>query len=95
MFFEWDEKKNKANKTKHKISFEDALYVFTDPLALCRNDILETERRQQIIGQINGVLIILAVYTIRESEQEEIIRIISARKATVAERGLYEKGEWY
>ena len=34
MVFEWDEKKNKANKTKHKISFEDALYVFTDPLLL-------------------------------------------------------------
>ena len=94
MIFEWNEKKNKSNKSKHQIAFEDALYVFADPFALTRNDISDTEGRHQIIGQINGVLLILAVYTIRESEQEEMIRIISARRATLAERRQYEKGNW-
>lgn len=95
MIFEWDEKKNKNNKIKHQIAFEDALYVFADPFALTRNDSSNTEGRHQIIGQIDGVLMILAVYTIRESEQEEVIRIISARKATLAERRQYEKGHWF
>ena len=95
MTFEWDEKKNKINKTKHKISFEDALYVFADPFALTRNDISDSEGRHQIIGHINGVLMILAVYTVRKNDQEEIIRIISARKATLAERRQYEKGNWF
>jgi len=84
--FEWDEKKNKINKEKHHIGFEDALYVFADPFAVTRRDDFESEDRQQILGRINGVLMALVVFT---------IRIISARKATQAERRLYEEGNWF
>ena len=56
MIFEWDQKKNISNKSKHQISFEAALYVFSDPFACTRNDISDTEGRHQIIGQINGMM---------------------------------------
>lgn len=92
MTFEWDEK---INKEKHHIGFEDALYVFADPFAVTRRDDFESEDRQQIIGRINGVLMALVVFTIRKGETEETIRIISARKATQAERRLYEEGNWF
>jgi len=92
--FEWDEKKNRINKRKHHLGFEDALYVFADPFAVTRCDNNEKEDRQQILGQINGILMVLVVFTIRKGEPDEIIRIISARKATQAERRLYEEGSW-
>lgn len=95
MNFEWDEKKNKHNKEKHQIGFEDALYVFTDPFAVTRQDIYESENRHQILGQINGVLMVLVAFTIRKGETDETIRIISARKATQAERRFYEEGNWF
>ena len=38
MLFEWDEKKNKANKKKHGIAFEDAVFVFQDPFILESHD---------------------------------------------------------
>lgn len=66
MNFEWDEKKNKTNKEKHPIGFEDALYVFADPFAVTRRDNCESEDRQQILGQINGVLMALVVFTIQK-----------------------------
>ena len=95
MIFEWDEKKNKANKLKHRLSFEEARFVFLDPFSVTREDRHEKESRQQIVGQINSVLVILVVYLIREGNNEEIIRIISARKATTAERRRYEAGTWF
>jgi uncharacterized DUF497 family protein len=95
MLFEWDEKKNKTNKDKHHIGFEDALYVFADPFAITRRDVCTTEERQQILGQVNGVLMVMLVYTLRTDKEDERIRIISARKATPAERRHYEEGKWF
>jgi len=83
------------NQEKHRISFEDALYVFADPFAITRPDVYDKENRQQILGQINGVLMVLVVYTVRNEEPDETIRIISARQATQAERRLYEEGNWF
>jgi uncharacterized protein len=94
MIFEWDDAKNENNISKHGIRFEDALYVFADPLALTREDYYEEENRWQIIGHVNGIAVVLAVYTINEEGKETIIRIISVRKATKQERRLYEKGKW-
>ena len=94
MDFVWDEKKNTANKVKHHLSFEDARNVFADPLAVTRMDIHEGEARWQIMGHWGGELLILVVYTMREADGMEVIRIISARKATNAERRRYEKSKW-
>jgi len=95
VIFEWDENKDKANQVKHRLAFEDAKYVFADPFSVSRDDFTETEARRQIIGQVSGVLLILVVYTMRNEEGEEVIRIISARKATAAERRRYEAGTWF
>ena len=90
MKFDWDPKKAEANLKKHGVSFEDGIEVFGDPLVLDRFDEThsETEIRFNSIGMThNGILfVVFAVY------YNEIIWIISARRATVPEkRRYYEK----
>jgi hypothetical protein len=91
MRFEWDENKNLLNQKKHKLSFATASLVFDDPFALSRKDRFEDgEERWQTIGVIGAVLVILVAHTVG-FEEDEVIRIISARKATRAERRKYEE----
>ena len=94
MLFEWDEEKENINKKKHGISFEDARYVFADPFAVGRDDFTDLEHRRQIMGLIGGTLLVVVVYTMRNKQGEDVFRIISARKATRAERRKYEAGTW-
>ena len=64
--------------------------VFADPLHVSRQDrIVEGEERWQTIGDVGGVLIVVASAVI--DEENEIIRIISARRATRRERTTYEE----
>lgn len=92
IIFEWDEAKNKANQRKHKISFEMARLVFEDPCALASQDRYERdEDRWQTIGKMNGIVIALVAHTVRFEVGTEVIRVISARKATLGERIRYEK----
>jgi uncharacterized DUF497 family protein len=94
MRFVWDEEKNRQNRSKHKISFETAALVFEDPQALSRPDrVVDAEQRWQTLGLIGGTLIINVAHTYHEEDGEEMIRIISARKATRRERQQYEHGE--
>ena len=93
MRFEWDEKKNLANRRKHKVSFETATLVFEDPHAISMLErIEEGEERWQTVGMAGGVLVMFVAHTYRESDGEEVVRIISARKATPRERSMYEEG---
>jgi uncharacterized protein len=97
MRYEWDENKNERNLEKHGLSFETASLVFDDPNALSIPDRIENgEERWQTIGMIENIVIVMVAHTIKlETEsQEEIIRIISARKATRAERQEYEEAIW-
>ena len=83
---EWDESKNEENKRKHKISFQAAQYVFSDPNRIERLDQSETnpgEERWQTLGMVGKVL--FAVYT----DRGDNIRLISARLANMAERKGY------
>ena len=91
----WDETKNRANRQKHGISFETAAQVFIDPNAIIRHDIsIDGEERWQTIGSVGeGFLIVLVAHTVVGDDDGELIRIISARKATAQERELYEEGE--
>jgi uncharacterized protein len=90
--FEWDEAKDRANIAKHGVGFDEARKVFTDPQVIIREDcIVEGEERLHAIGHVGRVL--LVVHTVREEGLGAIIRIISARKATRAERKLYEEIE--
>ena len=57
MVFEWDEAKNKANRKKHHLGFEDAISVFRDPLARSKQDRVEGgEERWQTIGTVGGIV---------------------------------------
>jgi uncharacterized protein len=90
--FEWDESKNRANIVKHGVGFDEARRVFSDPRVIIREDrAVESEERLHAIGYVGRVL--LVVHTIREEGLSAIIRIISARKATPAERTFYEESD--
>jgi len=90
--FEWDSAKARANIAKHAVGFDEARRVFGDPHVIVRQDrVVEGEERLHAIGYVSRVL--LVVHTVREDGLGAIIRIVSARKATPAERKLYEEGE--
>lgn len=91
MSFEWDEIKNKSNRKKHGIWFEEALNVFNDPFHRTFYDesSSSTEDRFIAIGNSGADRILLLVYCLRS--EDTIIRVISARKATKKERDFYEK----
>jgi uncharacterized DUF497 family protein len=90
--YEWDEKKNRSNRAKHGITFEVAAKVFLDPNALERQDReVDDEQRWQTIGYAGSILTV--AHTISAKGIDELIRIISARKATLSERRIYEESE--
>ena len=94
MRFEWDERKNRSNRAKHKVSFETAELVFHDPFALSIQDrTAQGEQRWQTIGLVGGVVVLLVAHTYNVENGDEVIRIVSARKATPRERMLYEQAQ--
>jgi uncharacterized DUF497 family protein len=92
MKFEWDEQKSLINLAKHGVSFNEATEVFEDPLhiATCDQRFSYFEERWITLGQtkMNALLVVANVFF--TDEGKELIRIISARKATTKERALYE-----
>jgi len=91
--FVWDERKSRQNLAKHQVSFETAALVFDDPFARSMPDrVVNGEERWQTLGLVAGVVVLLVAHTVSEEEGEEVIRIISARKATRRERRAYEEG---
>jgi hypothetical protein len=88
--FEWDVRKAAANFKKHGVTFEDAASVFFDPLATTFPDPDHSldEIRELTVGYtMEGELVFVS-----HCEREERIRIISARRATLAEQRQYEEG---
>jgi uncharacterized DUF497 family protein len=88
--FEWDPKKAAANLSKHRVSFEEGLTVFADPLAKIFDDEDHSteEQREIIIGHSASHRLLLVCFA---AQQQESIRIFSARKATRQERKDYEE----
>ena len=87
MDFAWDERKNRVNQRKHGISFDTAILVFDDPYHVTRQDReVDGEPRWQTIGMVNGIILLVA-HTV--DEDEDLMRILSARKATRRERSIY------
>ena len=84
--FEWDKEKNKLNQKLHGIAFEDAKFLFNDPLKVILPDLYHSEHEERwlAIGVVNRVLFV--VFTERS---ENIFRIISVRTATKTEEKLY------
>jgi uncharacterized protein len=86
--FDWDEAKNRRNLRKHGLDFETASLVFEDPHAIAVMErIIDGEERWQTVGIAGGVTLVLVAHTLND----ELIRIISARKATPRERKSYEE----
>ena len=93
MNFEWNEEKNNINQKKHGISFEEAKEVFNDPLQISKLDYRFNyfEERWITIGSTNNYKILVVANLFFTKKGDEIIRIISARKATKSERKNYDK----
>jgi hypothetical protein len=91
MRFEWDEWKNAKNYRKHGFSFEAAALVFADPHAVVFLERTEPEERWQIVGLAGSITVLFVVFTLREDNGDEIVRIISARKAAPQERQAYDQ----
>ncbi|HEY1341412.1 MAG TPA: BrnT family toxin [Bryobacteraceae bacterium] len=93
ILFEWDSAKARINRKKHGISFEDAMHVFADPYALFEQDWTdeEGELRWHAIGLAGATAVLLVAHAVREKGEDEIVRLISARRATRKERCLYEQ----
>ena len=93
MKFEWDDTKNITNQEKHGVSFEEAIEVFDDALQISKLDhrFNYFEERWITIGTTKKKHILVVANLFFSDEGEEIIRIISARKANNSERKTYEK----
>jgi len=89
--FEWDERKNRENERKHGISFEEAQTVFSDDNALLISDPdhSDGEERFLLLGLSSALRSIVVCHGYRHSG--DVIRIISARKATRTEWNRYEQ----
>lgn len=89
LYFEWDPNKNEINKRKHGLSFETAREVFYDEFAVLFDDPDHSidEDRFLIIGSLRTEQICIVSHCYRDNENR--IRIISARKATRNEKQFY------
>ena len=88
MHFEWDRAKAASNRRKHHVAFVEAMSVFYDPLCATFQDpdSPATEERLITIGHSSLDRLLVVVHT----EQDETIRIITARLATAHERKRHE-----
>jgi len=93
MKFEWDTNKESINIKKHGVTFEKAAYVFADKFSLSMfdNEHSSQEDRWAILGKSNNEVLLLVIHTFRNNKDEEIVRIISARKATKNEEKTYKR----
>lgn len=89
MKFDWDTAKAAANLSKHGVSFDEAGSVFLDPLALSGPDPDHSagEHRYVTFGMSSLGRLLIVCHTHRPG----VIRIISARRVTRAERKIYEE----
>jgi uncharacterized protein len=92
MKFEWDPEKNRKNKVKHGIDFESAKAIWDDPFHVVYPDRFEDgEQRWHAVGVLGSMILLMVIHTYRNRNNEEIVRIIGARKATRQERAQYEQ----
>ena len=89
--FKWDKNKARINLTKHKISFEEAQSVFDDDNArlIFDPDHSEDEDGFILLGLSCSLRVLVVVHCYKD--EENIIRLISARKATKPESKIYKE----
>ena len=90
LVFEWDARKARSNLPKHRVSFAEAVSVFSSPLARIFPDEEHSadELREIIIGHSSAERLLLVCFM---EAQMERVRIISARRATREEQYDYEE----
>ncbi|MEI6832513.1 MAG: BrnT family toxin [bacterium] len=91
--FSWDRQKDLSNRVKHGISFDEASSVFLDEQArlIADPDHSANEDRFVLLGLSYAMRLLIVVHVYQDND--EIIRIISARKATKSESQNYETGD--
>ena len=87
----WDENKDAINRRKHRVSFPEASEVFFDPLIVTVADHRHAVDEMRFFSL--GVTRAKRLLAVAHTEEDELIRIISARDATATERRGYEEGE--
>ncbi len=89
---EWDPRKAAANRRKHGVSFEEAATVFADEAALLIADPEHSDQEDRfvLLGLSATLRVLVVVHCYRGTE--DVIRLISARRATRRERGHYPGG---
>jgi hypothetical protein len=90
MHQEWNARKARENLRKHGVSFEEASSVFFDPLSVTGDDPDHSVSERRLVTF--GVSSSGRLRAVAHTEKEDVIRIISARQTTRAERKLYEEG---
>lgn len=88
MRFEWDREKARRNLKKHKVSFDEAVTVFYDPLSATFPDPDHSDKEQLLITI--GYSSQSRLLVVSHAERGRTIRIISARRATAHERKRHE-----
>jgi uncharacterized DUF497 family protein len=88
MQFEWDEKKNEANQRTHGIDFKHISEIFNGPMIINIDDRFPHDEERYIgIGFLRNIIAVVAFV----EKEEDVIRIISARKANKHESKSFEK----
>jgi uncharacterized protein len=89
---EWDPAKDAANQREHGVSFEEAITVFADELGRFKADPdhSEEEDRFLLLGLSASLRVVVVSHCYRQGD--DVIRIISARKASRKERDQYSRG---
>ncbi len=90
MRFTWDVKKADTNLRKHRVSFEEAATIFRDVLSATGHDPDHSTGEERFVtfgNSQSGQLLVVS-----HTEEDEVVRIISARLATRKERKIYEEG---
>lgn len=92
MKFEWSQEKSISNLQKHGVSFEEAREVFDDPFHISKLDARfdYCEERWITLGATASEKILVVVNMFFDEHGEEIVRIISARRANKSEKEFYE-----
>ena len=85
----WDDAKAEENKRKHRVSFQEAQTVFYDERGVLIEDEDEPDERFVLVGLSASLRVLVVSDCYRAKDQ--VIRLISARKATSSERKDYEK----
>lgn len=94
VIFDWDRRKAQSNRQKHKVSFEEASSTFLDPFVLTSRDEEHSTQEDRLIGvglSERGRVLIVVYLEWYDTPDTLVIRIISSRKATVAERQAYDE----